>query len=94
MKLGSPLSLPILPLLEKGPVGTQRFIFPRICWINEKTGLLVACSNRKSVGIYDFLNAKMISEYPNGKVLYGKLLDGRLLIGCASGFAVELLNRE
>ena len=94
LKLGSPLSLPILPLLEKGPVGTQRFIFPRICWINEKTGLLVACSNRKSVGIYDFLNVKMISEYPNGKVLYGKLLDGRLLIGCASGFAVELLNRE
>lgn len=91
LKLGKPLQLPIPPLQVKGPVGTSRLVLPQICWIDENTGMLVACNTLKSVSIYDFLNEKMIAEYPNSKVICGKLLDGRLLMGCASGFSVEQL---
>lgn len=91
LMLGKPLQLPIPPLQVKGPVGTNRLVLPQICWIDENTGMLVACNTLKRVGIYDFLNEKTIAEYPNNKVIYGKLLDGRLLMGCASGFSVEQL---
>lgn len=92
LKLGKPMHILIPPLLAAGPVGTKRLVFPHICWIDETAGLLVACNKQKWVGIYDFLNEKMIAEQQNSEVIYGKLLDGRLLMGCACGFSVEPLR--
>lgn len=89
LKFETSLNLPLSPVQTKGPVGYKRVIFPRICWIDEGTGLLVACNDQEWVGVYDFLNEKMLFEYQNSKVVYGKLLDGRLLMGCAPGFSVE-----
>lgn len=92
MTLGKPRSILLPPLLTKGPVGTQKLVFPHICWIDENAGLLVACNKQNWVGIYDFLNEKMIAEQQNSDVVYGKLLDGRLLMGCTPGFSVESLS--
>lgn len=92
LKLGEPLCLPIPSLLTDGPVGMKRLILPQICWIDENTGLLVACNKQKWIGIYDFLNKKIIAEHQNSKVIYGRILDGRLLMGCAPGFSVEPLR--
>lgn len=89
LHLGKPLPLRIPPLLTDGPVGTKRLVLPKICWIDENAGLLVACHSQKWLGIYNFLDEKMIAEQQNSKVLYGKLLDGRLLLGCAPGFLTE-----
>lgn len=89
LKPGKPLPMGIPPLLTDGPAWVRKPALPKICWIDEKAGLLIACARQKWVGIYDFLNEKMIAEQQNDKVLCGKLLDGRLLMGCAPGFSVE-----
>lgn len=89
LHLGKPLPLRIPPLLTDGPVGTKRLVLPKICWIDENAGLLVACHSQKWLGVYNFLDEKMIAEQQNSKVLYGKLLDGRLLLGCTPGFLTE-----
>ena len=91
LQLGKPLPMGIPPLLTDGPLWARRLVFPQICWIDEDTGLLVACHKRKWVGLYDFLNQKMVAEHQNGQVIYGKSLDGRLLLGRAPGFSVEAM---
>lgn len=92
LRLGKPLPTGIPPLLTDGPVWARKLVFPQICWVDENAGLLVACTKQKWVGVYDFLNAKMITEQHNSEVIYGKLLDGKLLMGCASGFSVEPMS--
>lgn len=94
LHLGKPMPVRIEPLLTNGLVGTQRMIFPKICWNNENAGLLIACSAQKWIGVYDFLNQNMIYEQPNCKVYYGELLDGKLLMGCAPGFFAEPMEYD
>lgn len=91
LQLAKPLPMGIPPLLTDGPLWARRLVFPQICWIDEDAGLLVACHKRKWVGLYDFLHQKMVAEHQNGQVIYGKSLDGRLLLGCAPGFSVEAM---
>ena len=92
LKLGKSLRIYVPQLLKERQVGTQSLIFPHISWIDEDKGLLVACCKQSWVGIFDFLNEKIAFEQQNSEVIYGKILDGRLLMGCVSGFSIELLT--
>lgn len=87
--LGKPLPVILPAMWTNGPVGAKKQVLPRICWVDEAQGILVACDQRDWACVYDFRNEKMVQEAHCAGATYGELLDGRLLIGGVTGLFAD-----
>lgn len=93
LNLGKPLPVSLPAMWTSGPVGAEKQVLPRICWVDEAQGLITACDQRDWAGVYDFRNGKMILEAHCAGAAYAELLDGRLLIGTTAGLFAEQVNK-
>ena len=83
--------LEIMPFFyANGLVGDRKIYLPSISWIDEASGLLVACTT-DWLGVYDFLNEQLISEYNYKNIACVTVIDENLFIGCTPGLVVKKL---
>lgn len=72
-------------------VGAEREYLPSITWMDEKCGLLIG-NTSDWLGLYDYINDQMISEYSQRQISCGAVIDNTLLIGCLPGLFADVLS--
>lgn len=92
LKLGTPVTIPVPLHLLRSAFGVEGYVSPPICWADDASGLLAACHSGRWIGVYDLTTGKPVAEQECPGVMYGQVLDGRLLMGCGPGFCAEQLS--
>ena len=75
------LTVPVFRIANLIEVHTY---LPFFSWIDENAGLCMLYTDRW-IGVYDFLNGRLVMESTHNNINCCTLIDGKLLIGCSPG---------
>ena len=74
-----------------GPVGSEKEYMPSITWVDKNRGMLIGHTS-DWLGLYDFINDRLISEYRQSQISCSAIIDKTLLIGCLPGLYADELS--
>lgn len=90
IELQSSFLIPFPRFSSHGLVGADKEYIPSITWIDKNRGFIIGHTSNW-IGVYDFINDKLVAEYCQPQISCGAIIDKTILIGCLPGlFADEL----